>query len=468
MKAWTRVALALLSGALFAQTASLTPFWPLAWLAPVPLLVAVIGGSGRMALVCGAVAGALTTALVFPYFLELAGPGGTLVIALLSALMWALYAFAVVSAARWLPAWAAVFLLPLLMAGVEIALATNSPHGSSGSLAYSQMDFTPVLQVAGLGGAPAVTFVVGLFASALGFLIAKRAWRAAVAPLTIVAAALAFGFLGAPPASGPELRVATLAANAFDLDAADWRPAWSAYAAAVEHAAEQGARIIVLPEKIVAIPEADADEAQARFDSIARQRNVTIVVGVVTSGGHARFNTAWMFTPEGFHSYDKRHMVPGFEDRFTVGMSDLVTQIDGLTVGVAICKDMDFPALGRGYGRQRVDLMLVPAWDFTADAWAHSRVGMLRGVENGYTIVRSARDGFMSVSDSHGRVLAESTVEGEVTTLLASFPTPRHQDRLYTHIGDVFGWACLALAALLIGWMAAARIRAGQGGAKAD
>lgn len=468
MKLYMRIGLALLSGALFAQTASLAPFWPLAWFASAPLVIAVIGARERTALLCGAIAGALTTAIVFPYFVRLAGPQVTLVITALNALTWALYALAVTAAARRLPAWAAVFVLPLLMAGVETALAFSSPHGSAGSLAYSQMNFTPVLQVAGLGGAPAVTFIVGLFSSALGFLIATRAWRAVVAPLAIVAAALVFGLAESPPAPAPELRVATLGANHFDLDASDWRPAWNAYAAAAERAAEQGARIIVLPEKIVAIPEADAAEAQARFQSIARQRNVAIVVGLVTSGGHARFNSAWLFTPEGFQSYDKRHMVPGFEDQFTVGTSDLVTQIDGLTVGVAICKDMDFPALGRGYGGQNVDLMLIPAWDFDVDAWAHSRVGMLRGVENGFAILRSARNGVMTYSDARGHVPAETTVGDDVTTMLETIPAPRHQDRLYTRIGDVFGWACLALAVLLIGWTVVARIRAGQGGAKAD
>lgn len=172
MNGTIRLLLALASGALMAQVASLTPFWPLAWIAPVPLLLASIGARGWMALAYGALAGALSTALAFTYFLELSGLVPTLIIVALTALMWAFYAFATASAARWLPTWAAVFVLPLLGAGIETALAANSPHGAAGSLANSQMDFTPVLQVAGLGGAPAVTFVVLLFASALAFVFA--------------------------------------------------------------------------------------------------------------------------------------------------------------------------------------------------------------------------------------------------------------------------------------------------------
>jgi apolipoprotein N-acyltransferase len=54
-----------------------------------------------------------------------------------------------------------------------------------------------------------------------------------------------------------------------------------------------------------------------------------------------------------------------------------------------------------------VRLVLVPGWDSGRDAWEHSRVAVLRGVEGGYSIVRAARDGFLTISDSYGRVLEQ-------------------------------------------------------------
>jgi apolipoprotein N-acyltransferase len=89
-------------------------------------------------------------------------------------------------------------------------------------------------------------------------------------------------------------------------------------------------------------------------------------------------------------------------------------------------------------------------------------MAMLRGVEHGYSVIRSARDGVMSVSDRYGRILAEAptlaaapfvgaswngTPHGQ-TTLVASAPPGPGVLTLYDRGGWLFGWACLILAVL--------------------
>ena len=77
-----------------------------------------------------------------------------------------------------------------------------------------------------------------------------------------------------------------------------------------------------------------------------------------------------------------------------------------MRTGVAICKDMHFPALGRENAVQGAALMLVPAWDFDRDGWMSdrltARLTALRGVESGFAIARSTRGGVSSVSDRFG------------------------------------------------------------------
>ncbi|MCI0355979.1 MAG: nitrilase, partial [Acidobacteria bacterium] len=152
---------------------------------------------------------------------------------------------------------------------------------------------------------------------------------------------------------------------------------------------------------------------------------------------------------DGWRTYDKRHMIPGFESHFAPGAAELVFEHQGVRFGVAVCKDMDFPALGRRYAG--VDVMLVPAWDFTDDAWLHSRMAVLRGVENGYAVVRSARNGVLTVSDAHGPVMTEAP-SGPQAAYAVEVPSSGPGPTLYARIGDVFGWAMLALAGSLIGW----------------
>jgi apolipoprotein N-acyltransferase len=460
-----RIVAALISGVLLAQAYSLNPFWPLAWLAPIPLLIAAIGASRSGAFAYGAIAGVVSMALMIGYFMQLGGIVPVLIITLTKALIWGALAYAVRGAARVLPAWAAVFVFPALMAGVDTLIAVTSPHGSAGALAYSQMDFLPVIQIASIGGAPAITFVVSLFASAIAILIAKRALFAAIAPAVIIAGALAFGMTRIPvvepevPSGPPRTLNATLiAGDQFEGVPMDWRAVWNGYTPQIERAADEGRRIIVLPEKIALLPEDERAVAIEQFAEIARRRDILIVAGVDDESEQGRFNRAFAFAREDWDSYDKRHMIPGFESHFALGSGTLIFEHEGIRYGVAICKDMDFPALGREYAG--VAIMLVPAWDFTEDAWLHSRMAILRGVESGYAIARSARDGALTVSDAYGRISHEAP-SGPQTAYNVAIPRTGPGPTLYARIGDAFGWSMLALAALLVGWTILRRRRVG-------
>jgi apolipoprotein N-acyltransferase len=94
----------------------------------------------------------------------------------------------------------------------------------------------------------------------------------------------------------------------------------------------------------------------------------------------------------------------------------------------------------------------------------HGHIAIMRAVEDGFSLVRAAKNGYLTVADSRGRVLAESRSDAKLpfTTLLASVPA-RHSDTLYILLGDWFAWlacvvflACLARALLLgvSGWSA--------------
>ena len=75
----------------------------------------------------------------------------------------------------------------------------------------------------------------------------------------------------------------------------------------------------------------------------------------------------------------------------------------------------------------------------------------LRGVENGYAVVRSSRDGLLSVSDAYGRMLAvadSSAYPG--TSLFAKVTVGPRVSTIYTRIGDALGWLCVAGALAMI------------------
>ena len=193
----------------------------------------------------------------------------------------------------------------------------------------------------------------------------------------------------------------------------------------------------------------------AALARMAVDNGVYVVAGVGIARGP---NLAWLFGPTGTleATYVKHHLVPGLEAEHVPGTEYTVRTIDGLSYGIAICKDMHFPSLGREYGRRGVDAMLVPAWDFGADGWITSRLTALRGVESGYPIVRSSREGKLTVTDSRGRVVADmASAPLPGVTLIADVPVGAAGPTPYVRFENWFGWLCvLALA----GWLGARRL----------
>lgn len=114
-----------------------------------------------------------------------------------------------------------------------------------------------------------------------------------------------------------------------------------------------------------------------------------------------------------------------------------------------ICKDMDFPGIIRRDAARGVRLMGVPAGDFGKDAWLHGRMAVMRGVEDGFALVRAANDGLVTASDAEGRVTASKmdTPSG-LTAIIADLPLGPGPT-LYTRIGNTFPWLCVALLPLL-------------------
>jgi apolipoprotein N-acyltransferase len=455
----------LASGAMWFLSTGVNHVWPLAWLAPLPLLVVLPDlRAGRAALAAFAAFAIGAVNLILAYHLPPIVLG--LVVLLLPLPFTVLASIWRIVARRASPA-IAIVAYPALVATKEYLVSLISPHGTFGSLAYSQADVLPVVQLAAVTGLWGISFLVSLVPAALAV-----AWRcrreprvvytglaAAILPLALT---LAWGAvrLAAPPPAG-QARVGLAASDTSvpyfaAQDAADALPAIRAYAGRAAALADRGAQVIVLPEKFVGVTPAYAESARAIFAAVARQRRVTIVAGFNALGTPERRNLAVVFGPDGGVAleYDKVHLVPGMERGYRSGGAIGLIAGAARPTGVAICKDLDFVPLGRAYARAGVGLLLVPAWDFVDDGWIHSRMAVLRGVEGGYAVARSAAKGLLTVSDARGRILAERA-SGDAPEVLVTTVVPIGRGgTFYSRTGDWFAWlsAAVALAALAAGW----------------
>ena len=146
----------------------------------------------------------------------------------------------------------------------------------------------------------------------------------------------------------------------------------------------------MLPEKLGVAVDPDTKGIDAIFQTLADKTKSTIVVGLIEVSPPAKYNRARVYAPGApLLTYDKHHMLPPFESEFKSGTSlTLVPEPSGIW-GVAICKDMDFTPFSRQYGKAGISLMLVPAWDFVLDRWAHGHMAVMRGVESRGMILMS-------------------------------------------------------------------------------
>jgi apolipoprotein N-acyltransferase len=448
-------------GILLAAAYAQQPIWWAAWLAPGALLAAVLLAGSRRRLIASA-AGLIGGATSLGYYAAVSDSWPIAMgIVAARALLWTwLILVAARAAERWHTG-VAVFVLPVLLAAAETLITCFSPHGAAGSYAYSQMDVLALIQIASVAGTAGIVAVVMLGGSAIGLVFAHcLGWSgrggavlpAALAAIT-VSIVFAFGLLrlsGAPAqAEGPE--VALIARNMLRGDAGVLAPFWDAYGPVLDRQVQPG-RIVVLPEALRTLPKAAADEAAGALARLAHARGATIVAGFIVDQGGIRTNRAVVASADGMIAwYDKQHLVPATEGAISPGRMPLLIDVQGVRAGIAICKDMHFASLGRDYGARGARLMIVPASDFGTDAWMASRMTALRGVENGYAIARSARQGLMTVSDRYGRILAEGASEPEVTTLVARLPAASDEaPTMFARYGGVTDWLWVGFAALLL------------------
>ncbi|WP_139920498.1 nitrilase-related carbon-nitrogen hydrolase [Hymenobacter sp. DG01] len=451
---WLRLIGFFITGLLLRLAVGLEPVWWAAWLAPALLLGLAFrtpDGEVRWLVALAALVGVSAN---FPYYqLVMPGPAAVAVV-LAQTLLWT---FIVITTRRLVVRYQAgwtVFVYPVLWVMLDTLMAALLPDGNWGSLAYSQADQLPLLQLTSLFGVAGLLFLVTLVPAALAMAGTygrlPGAARAYAITALLLVAALGFGFWRLQrPLTGPTTTFGLVA-----IDDAIGPQASVAYVANIRRQYEQhvatlaaqGAQVVVLPEKLAVLPPAQARQWQQQFGALAARHRVWLEVGVGTDDSRQRRNLLWLFTPAGKLSaaYQKHYLAPP-EREFSAGRAYDVRLIKGQPYGLAICKDMHFAALGRAYGLRQAAVLLVLAWDFTLDAWLASRMTATRGVENGYTVVRTARLGLLTVSDAYGRILAQQTSQPMPgSTLLVSMPVGAPVPTLYTRVGNVLGWLCVA------------------------
>lgn len=467
------VAAVLCSAVLFWFGNGLNPWWPLMWFAPLPVLLFATRGSWWGTAIVSWLALLLGSLTMWHYFHLIHAPwfGSYAVIGLIFTLAVLLFRFLLRREAYW----SALLAFPALWVTCAYLGNLTTPNGTAGSLAYTQLGFLPFLQLASITGPWGMAFLLLLFPAAIAIGVhlrgsaPKQAAQIVATGIGMIFVVLIFGAIRlAAPVPHQQVKVGLIASDlpANDRVVGNGAPTerlFRDYAAQAETLAAQGAKVIVMPEKIGVLTPSDSTAADAIFQNVANRTGATIVAGMVAVPPPLQYNQARIYAPgAAMRLYDKHHMLPPFESKFTPGTTLTLVPEHTSLWGVAICKDMDFTPLSRKYGNAGVGLMLVPGWDFRVDRAWHGHMAIMRGVENGFSIAHSAKNGYLTVSDNRGRILAQvRSTSAPFATVMATVPV-RHSQTVYLILGDWFAWVAMATLAFAVVQMVRLRSKAGE------
>lgn len=491
-------AFAALSGVLLAFSFPRYGHPALAWIALVPLFVALSGRRRQppiRSFLLGLTAGTIYfigtvywTGTVVGTFGGLALPLAVFAMLLLASYL-ALYpALAALVTAHLLSRAGptAVLLAPAAWVSAEWARGTFFGGFPWVPLGNSQVTVLPVAQFASVFGVYGLSALVALVNAAIAYAMLSRGRHRV---MTIGATAVLLAGVGVWGASrvadgalvraGTPLRVGLIQGNIAQGE--KWKPDTArrivtTYMAMTRDAVRRGADFVVWPESSTPFIFEDDDAGEAMVRDLARELRVPMLFGseqVERSPDRVRFfNAAFMLTPAGETAavYRKMHLVPFGEfvplkqwlffvspvvERFTdfsPGTSVVMLPIGAGVASTAICYEVVYPSLIREAvlgGSQLLTTVTNDAWFGASSApYQHFELASMRAIEQGRYLVRAANTGISGVVDPYGRVVARSALFEQVSVVeRVRLLTGR---TIYATIGDAIAYVAMAVTLLAL------------------
>jgi apolipoprotein N-acyltransferase len=499
--------LAIASGVLIALSFPNTGYSFLAWLALIPLLIALEGASPATAFRVGFTCGFSAYAIIL-YWINIVItryghlPWGVSIplYLLLSAWLALFYALATL-VARFgeQEGYKSAFTLPVAWVTGDFLrsfLLTGFPWAMLG---HSQYRTLPLIQIADITGVYGITLLIVL-ANVVFYRVLRASWggaapypvKSALVLFVTLIATLYYGFdrlNDAGARAARPLRVALIQGN-IPQDV-KWSPAFrdstlATYERLTRDAGREPVDLVVWPESAVPFFLQDQPREAGEIQGLARELKTHLLLGSPAheerNGSITFLNSAFVISPDGetIARGDKLHLVPfgeyvplgrvfPFISKIVVGIGDFSAgehatplPLASTRAGLLVCYEAIFPELAREYVRNGARILV----NITNDAWfgdssapyQHLSIAVFRAVENRVPLLRAANTGVTAIIDRNGHIRAmtplfeESFKSGEVT--------PGTGDSLYLRIGDAAVWLCGLLTAgiALLSWKRRNRI----------
>jgi predicted amidohydrolase len=141
------------------------------------------------------------------------------------------------------------------------------------------------------------------------------------------------------------------------------------------------------PESAIRTVAGYTDEIVEKIGQMAVRYNTNIIAGSMPEyRDHALYNTSYLCRRDGTQAFQKKlHITPDEEAYWGMqgGNKLSVFETDTGRIGVLICFDVEFPELPRLLAEHGVDILFVPYWTDTKNAYLRvRRCAQARAIEN--------------------------------------------------------------------------------------
>ncbi len=106
-----------------------------------------------------------------------------------------------------------------------------------------------------------------------------------------------------------------------------------------------------------------------------------------------------------------------------------------------ICYDADFPTMMRQTGLNNTDVIMVATGDWYSISPYHSKIGIVRSIENGVAMFKTVSYGLSVAADAYGNIIAKDDFfEDEHHVMISEVPVHR-TSTIYSRVGDLLIYA---------------------------
>ncbi len=313
-------------------------------------------------------------------------------------------------------------------------------------LAVGQHKILPIVEGASLWGSLGVSFIIVLISGFIALCILHKDEIKKVRVYALVAASVfVFNFvIGAvlmnvknePKNTFP---VAAIQGNIGSAD--KWADdsvynSLSVYEKLTREAVKKnGAKLVVFPETVLICDLTYESSLILRLKTLSKELGAYIAVGAFYSEDDKTYNSMYLFTPDGQMLdtvYSKCHLVPFgeylpmpavmnallphltemnmFKEPLTAGKGPMIFETELGKIGTLICFDSIYEQLTLSTVRDGAELIILGTNDSwykdSAAVYQHVGHAVLRAIESGRYVVRSANTGVSSVITDKGKIVS--------------------------------------------------------------